>query len=45
MVKKQQMRWRQERAHLLLRVRTKTLDDDLWMFCVAGIRAWLSTGR
>jgi len=29
MVKKQQMRWTQEGAHLLLQVRTKTLDNDL----------------
>jgi hypothetical protein len=29
MVKKQQMRWTQEGAHLLLQVRTKTLDGDL----------------
>ncbi|MFW6069814.1 MAG: hypothetical protein ACOC9X_02115, partial [bacterium] len=29
MVKKQQMRWTQEGAHLLLQVRTKTLNGDL----------------
>ena len=29
MVKKQQMRWTQEGAHLLLQVRTKTLNEDL----------------
>jgi len=29
MVKKQQMRWTQEGAHLLLQVRTRTLNDDL----------------
>lgn len=29
MVKKQQMRWTQRGAHLLLQVRAKTLDGDL----------------
>ena len=29
MVKKQQMRWTQRGAHLLLQVRTKTLNGDL----------------
>ncbi len=29
MVKKQQMRWTQKGAHLLLQVRTHTLNDDL----------------
>ena len=29
MIKKQQMRWTQRGAHLLLQVRTKTLDGDL----------------
>ena len=29
MVKKQQMRWTQEGAHLLLQVRTKTLNEQL----------------
>ena len=29
MVKKQQMRWTQRGAHLLLQVRTRTLNDDL----------------
>ena len=29
MVKKQQMRWTQRGAHLLLQVRTRTLDGDL----------------
>lgn len=29
MVKSQQMRWTRRGAHLLLQVRTKTLDDDL----------------
>ena len=29
MVKKQQMRWTREGAHLLLQVRTKTFDGDL----------------
>jgi len=28
MVKKQQMRWTQRGAHLLLQVRTKVLNDD-----------------
>jgi hypothetical protein len=28
-VKKQQMRWTQKGAHLLLQVRTRTLNDDL----------------
>jgi hypothetical protein len=28
MVKKQQMRWSKEGAHLLLQVRTKVLDGD-----------------
>jgi hypothetical protein len=29
MVKKQQMRWSQEGAHLLLQVRTRVLNDEL----------------
>ena len=29
MVKKQQMRWTPEGAHLLLQVRTQVLNDDL----------------
>jgi hypothetical protein len=29
MVKKQQMRWTQRGAHLLLQVRTQVLNDDL----------------
>jgi len=29
MVKKQQMRWSQQGAHLLLQVRTRVLNDDL----------------
>lgn len=29
MVKKQQMRWTKRGAHLLLQVRTKTLNDEL----------------
>ncbi len=29
MVKKQQMRWTPERAHLLLQTRTKVLNDEL----------------
>jgi len=29
MVKKQQMRWTQKGAHLLLQVRTQVLNDDL----------------
>ncbi|MCB0094652.1 MAG: hypothetical protein KDE46_02985, partial [Caldilineaceae bacterium] len=29
MVKKQQMRWTKQGAHLLLQVRTQTLNDDL----------------
>ncbi len=29
MVKKQQMRWSQRGAHLLLQVRTQVLNDDL----------------
>jgi hypothetical protein len=29
MVKKQQMRWRQRGAHLLLQVRTRVLNDEL----------------
>ncbi len=29
MVKKQQMRWTPRRAHLLLQIRTRVLNDDL----------------
>ncbi len=29
MVKKQQMRWSQQGAHLLLQIRTRVLNDDL----------------
>ena len=36
MVKKQQMRWTPEGAHLLLQVRTRTLNGDL----AATFRAW-----
>jgi hypothetical protein len=36
MVKKQQMRWTPRGAHLLLQVRTRTLNSDL----AAIFRAW-----
>ena len=36
MVKKQQMRWTPEGAHLLLQVRTRTLNGEL----AATFRAW-----
>ena len=36
MVKKQQMRWSQRGAHLLLQIRTRVLNDDL----VGDFRPW-----
>ena len=36
MVKKQQMRWSQRGAHLLLQIRTRVLNDDL----AGAFRRW-----
>jgi hypothetical protein len=39
MVKRQQTRWTPRRAHLLLQVRTRVLDDEL----TAAFRRWYSS--